>query len=250
MKLYYAPGVCSIGIHVLLEEIGKPYELEAVNLREGAQYQPGFTAGQREIEGAGPAARRRLDPDRVPGHRDLSRQDQPRRKLIPQDLETEPPRAMRRWNTRSARCTARASRASSGPAISARPTRKTRSRRAAARWSRRASDPRQGACRQELSRRQRPFGRRRRGVLRRVLGRRPPQHETPRQRRRPLRAHEVPPRGAARDAAGRRGLNRPAPLTHPTLRAGSPLSRKRARVGHRDFPSPACGRGWIAQRDG
>jgi glutathione S-transferase len=37
MKLYYAPGVCSIGIHVLLEEIGKPYELELVNLREGAQ---------------------------------------------------------------------------------------------------------------------------------------------------------------------------------------------------------------------
>jgi len=26
MKLFYAPGVCSIGIHVLLEEIGKPYD--------------------------------------------------------------------------------------------------------------------------------------------------------------------------------------------------------------------------------
>jgi len=35
MKLFYAPGVCSIGIHVLLEEIGKPYQLELVNLREG-----------------------------------------------------------------------------------------------------------------------------------------------------------------------------------------------------------------------
>jgi glutathione S-transferase len=43
MKLYYAPGVCSIGIHVLLEEIGKPYELEAVNLREGAQYKSDYT---------------------------------------------------------------------------------------------------------------------------------------------------------------------------------------------------------------
>ncbi|MFO1027841.1 MAG: glutathione S-transferase N-terminal domain-containing protein [Acetobacteraceae bacterium] len=44
MKLYYAPGACSIGIHVLLEEIGKPYEAEAVNLREGAQYQAAYTA--------------------------------------------------------------------------------------------------------------------------------------------------------------------------------------------------------------
>jgi glutathione S-transferase len=33
MKLFYAPGACSLGIHVLLEEIGKPYELEKVDLR-------------------------------------------------------------------------------------------------------------------------------------------------------------------------------------------------------------------------
>jgi glutathione S-transferase len=32
-KLFYAPGACSIGIHVLLEEIGKPYEAEAADLR-------------------------------------------------------------------------------------------------------------------------------------------------------------------------------------------------------------------------
>jgi glutathione S-transferase len=44
MKLYYAPGACSIGIHVLLEEIGKPYQLEPVNLRDGAQYKPPFTS--------------------------------------------------------------------------------------------------------------------------------------------------------------------------------------------------------------
>jgi glutathione S-transferase len=44
MKLYYAPGACSIGIHVLLEEIGKPYETAAVNLREGEQYKPPFAA--------------------------------------------------------------------------------------------------------------------------------------------------------------------------------------------------------------
>ena len=36
MKLYYAPGACSIGIHVLLEEIGKPYDAERVNLRRAS----------------------------------------------------------------------------------------------------------------------------------------------------------------------------------------------------------------------
>jgi glutathione S-transferase len=44
MKLFYAPGACSIGIHVLMEEIGKPYEGVAVNLRDGAQYKPEFTS--------------------------------------------------------------------------------------------------------------------------------------------------------------------------------------------------------------
>jgi glutathione S-transferase len=44
MKFYYSPGACSVGIHVLLEEIGKPYEAEAVNLREGAQFKPEFTS--------------------------------------------------------------------------------------------------------------------------------------------------------------------------------------------------------------
>ena len=43
MKLYYAPGACSIGIHVLMEEIGKPYEAARVNIREGEQFKPEFT---------------------------------------------------------------------------------------------------------------------------------------------------------------------------------------------------------------
>ena len=44
MRLMYSPGACSIGIHVLLEEIGKPYETQLVNLREGGQFKTEFTS--------------------------------------------------------------------------------------------------------------------------------------------------------------------------------------------------------------
>ncbi|WP_407521271.1 glutathione S-transferase family protein [Methylobacterium oryzisoli] len=44
MNLYYSPGACSIGIHVLLEEIGKPYEPRKVSLKDGEQYKPEFLA--------------------------------------------------------------------------------------------------------------------------------------------------------------------------------------------------------------
>ena len=44
MKLYYAPGACSIGIHVLLEEIGKPYDREKVDLAGRKQFDPAYTA--------------------------------------------------------------------------------------------------------------------------------------------------------------------------------------------------------------
>ncbi len=44
MKLYYGAGSCSLGIHVLLEELGAPFEAVAVDLRAGEQYKEGFSA--------------------------------------------------------------------------------------------------------------------------------------------------------------------------------------------------------------
>lgn len=44
MKLFYAPGACSIGIHALLEETGKPFEAIRLNLAEGDQRKPEFIA--------------------------------------------------------------------------------------------------------------------------------------------------------------------------------------------------------------
>lgn len=42
MKLVYAPGACSIGIHFLMEEIGKPFVAERLDIKGGEQFQPPF----------------------------------------------------------------------------------------------------------------------------------------------------------------------------------------------------------------
>lgn len=44
MKLYYAPGTSADGIRVLLEEIGKPYDLALLDLAAREQYQSAFSS--------------------------------------------------------------------------------------------------------------------------------------------------------------------------------------------------------------
>ena len=44
LKLFYAPGACSLAPHVVLEEIGGAHEFQRVNLREGAQRAPAYLA--------------------------------------------------------------------------------------------------------------------------------------------------------------------------------------------------------------
>jgi glutathione S-transferase len=44
MKLFYSPGACSLGIHVILEELGKPFEKQVVSTRAGDQHKPEYVA--------------------------------------------------------------------------------------------------------------------------------------------------------------------------------------------------------------
>jgi glutathione S-transferase len=44
MKLFYGPGACSIGIHVILEELGAPFETQAVSTRDGSVRKPEYLA--------------------------------------------------------------------------------------------------------------------------------------------------------------------------------------------------------------
>lgn len=44
MKLYMTPGSCSTGIHILLEEIGLPFEAYIVNLPAGDHTRPDYLA--------------------------------------------------------------------------------------------------------------------------------------------------------------------------------------------------------------
>lgn len=40
--LYYSPAACSLGIHFLLEEIGRPYRAVKVSIKDGEQFSPDY----------------------------------------------------------------------------------------------------------------------------------------------------------------------------------------------------------------
>jgi len=44
MKFFYSPGACSIGIRVILEETGAPYEAQALDFARGEQRAPAYLA--------------------------------------------------------------------------------------------------------------------------------------------------------------------------------------------------------------
>lgn len=44
IKLYYSPGACSLAPHILLEELGVPYQLELVSIADGKTLTPEFLA--------------------------------------------------------------------------------------------------------------------------------------------------------------------------------------------------------------
>lgn len=47
MRLYYSPGACSMAPHIVLEEIGAPYDSERVLLAKGAHMTPGYAEVNR-----------------------------------------------------------------------------------------------------------------------------------------------------------------------------------------------------------
>jgi glutathione S-transferase len=44
VKLFYSPGSCALGVHILMEEIGAPFDLKRVNFAEREQFGDAYRA--------------------------------------------------------------------------------------------------------------------------------------------------------------------------------------------------------------
>lgn len=89
MKLYYAPGACSLGIHVLLEEIGKPYDVQKVDIAAGETRKPPFI--EINPKGKVPALARGDGPvlTEFPAIATWLARTNPDKNLLPGDAEAE-----------------------------------------------------------------------------------------------------------------------------------------------------------------
>jgi glutathione S-transferase len=67
-RLYYSPGACSMAAHIVLEEIGTPYQLELVSSKPGGRAQ---SAEWRAINPKGRVPALAGVPGRIGGHADL-----------------------------------------------------------------------------------------------------------------------------------------------------------------------------------
>lgn len=89
MKLFHGPGTCSIGIRVILEEIGLDYDLVTINVAEGDQHKPEF----REINPKGKVPALVRDDGTVltefPAIAFWLAKSHPEAGLLPDDFETE-----------------------------------------------------------------------------------------------------------------------------------------------------------------
>ncbi len=112
MKLYYMPGACSIGIHVLLEEIGKPYDLQKIDGAKQEQYGPDFV----KINPKSKVPTLQRDDGSVltefPAIATWLARKNPETGLLPSDADGDA--RSKRWITPCRPCTCRASRACSG----------------------------------------------------------------------------------------------------------------------------------------
>ena len=228
----YGPGTCALGIHVLLEEIGKPYEAQSVNLREGEHMKPPFT----DVNPKSKVPTLVRDDGSVltefPAIAYWLARTNPGQKLLPDGFDDQA-RVMEAMDyvvaTVHMQGFSRLFRASN---FSANPA----DEEAVKARGKEIVEKAFALLDKQLAGKQfvagDVLGGRPRAVLRRVLGR-PARHHPAAEPRRAFRAHEVPPRGAERAQGGRARLRRdgrhsPARTPHsPVSASGSSGTARR-----------------------